>query len=476
MKNLGKIILLLLFIPNAIYASVIASVDYSSVVAGETVTYSLSVSGKNLQRPILNSICESNIISSASQTNIEMINGKYSRTKILSYKFIPRKSCEIQPLDVIVDGKKETTKALKVEVKPATQDVNADFVIELSAEKKEVFVGQPFIMTMLIKQKHTAQALDSKFVAPVMKGFWKSGDPKQEKYDDGAFTMTKLTYKLSAQREGELKITPAQLAVASRKHTRDMFGSFMQNVQWKSYFSNALKIDAKPIPQGAKFIGDFSINASVDKKSININEAVNVTIEVIGEGNLEDITKFKPYIKGVSVFDEKPVVVGNKFQEKLALVGDNDFVIPAFNLNFYNPKTKKLETISTKEIAIKVNGAKPHEALKIQRDKTADTLKVAKPVEVVTVKSLSTIEIVFIFILGLVVGVIVMLKKPWNLFKREKSLDIKDEKKLLIKLMPFCEDKKVQEIMDILEHNIYAKDKKTVDKKLLKEIIKRYDI
>ena len=477
MKNLGKMILLLVLIPNAMYASVVASVDYSSVVVGETVTYSLNVSGKNLQRPILNSICDSNIIATSSQTNIEMINGKYNKTKILSYKFMPRKSCVIEPLDVIVDGKTQTTKAVKVEVKPATQDINADFVLELSADKKEVYVGQPFIMSMLIKQKHTAQALDSKFVAPVMKGFWKSGEPKQEKYDDGAYTITKLTYKLSAQREGELKIEPAQLAVASRKHTRDMWGSFMRDVKWRSYFSNELKIDAKPIPQGAKFIGDFSINARVDKKEVNPNEAINVTIQVIGEGNLEDITKFKPYIKDVSVFDEKPVVFANKFQEKLALVGDNDFVVPAFSLTFFNPKTQSLETISTKEIAIKVNGAKPHEALKIKRDKTADSVvKKPEPVKVITAKALSTIQVIFIFIVGLVVGVIIMLSKPWTAFKREKSLDIKDEKKLLIKLMPYTEDKEVQEIIDILEHNIYAKDKKVVDKKLLKEIIKKYDI
>ncbi|MFK5938532.1 MAG: BatD family protein [Sulfurimonas sp.] len=473
MKNLGKMFLLLVLIPNAMYASVVASVDYSSVVVGETVTYSLEISGKNLQRPMLSSICDSNIIATSSQTNIEMINGKYNKTKILSYKFMPRKSCEIKPFDVIVDGKKQTTNAVKVEVKPATQDVNADFMLELSTDKKDVYVGQPFTMIMLIKQKHTAQALDSKFIAPVMKGFWKSGEPKQEKYDDGAFTITKLTYKLSAQREGELKIVPAQLAIASRKQTRDMWGSFMRDVKWKSYYSNEIKINAKPIPQGAKFIGDFSIKARVDKKEINPNEAVNVTIEVIGEGNLEDITKFKPHIKDVSVFDEKPVVFANKFQEKLALVGDNNFIVPAFSLTFFNPKTDKLETISTEKIAIKVNGAKPKEALKIKRDKT---VKSVVKVQTVTAKSLSIVEVIFIFILGLVVGIIIMLVKPWSAFRREKSLDIKDEKKLLIKLMPYSEDKEVQQIMDILEHNIYAKDKKVVDKKLLKEIIKKYDI
>ncbi len=471
MKNLGKMILLLSLVPSAIFASVVASVDYSSVSVGETVTYSIKSDGNNIQRPMLNSICGTNVLSTSSQTNIEMINGKYNRTKILSYKFMPRKSCVIKPLDVVVDGKTQKTNAIKVEVKPATQDINADFVIELKTDKKEVYVGEPFTMSMLIKQKHTAQALDSKFVAPDMKGFWKSGEPKQEKYNDGSFTVTKLTYKLSAQREGKLIISPAQLAIASRDNSRDMWGSFMQNMRWKSYFSNSLSIQAKPIPDGAKYIGDFSINARVDKREINPNEAVNVKIEVVGQGNLEDIQSFKPYIKGVSVFDEKPVILGNKFQEKLALVGDNDFVVPSFTLTFFNPKTKRKETISTKEIAIKVNGAKLHETLHMKKSDTNDEVKVTKPIKVVTGKTVSAIEIILIFILGLASGVVIMIVKPWSKFKRKESIDIKDEKKLLIKLMPFSEDKKVQEIIDILEHNMYHEDKKSIDKKLLKEIL-----
>ena len=50
MKNLGKIILFLIFIfPNVIYAGVVASVNSSSVTAGETVTLSLSISGEEIQ-------------------------------------------------------------------------------------------------------------------------------------------------------------------------------------------------------------------------------------------------------------------------------------------------------------------------------------------------------------------------------------------------------------------------------------------
>jgi len=475
MKNLGKIVIALLILQSAIYAGVVASVDYKKVTVGETVTFSIKSTNANIDRPIINTLCDTNVIATSSQTNIEMINGNYTRTKIFNYEFMPRKTCMIQAISFNLDGKLQKTKPIQVEVVAATKDVNADFVIDLVSKKREVFVGEPFSVSMLVKQKHNAQALDSKFIAPKMNGFWVSGEPKQEKYDDGTFVITKLTYKISAQHAGELNITPAQLAVAKRSNTRDSWGAFMQDVKWKSYFSNGLKIHAKPIPQGAKFIGDFTISAKVDKKELNANEAVNVTIEVRGKGNLEDIDAFKPYIKDVSVFDEKPIVNAGLFSEKIALVGDADFVVPAFSLKFYNPNTKKLETIKTQEIKIKVNGSKPKKALNIQRDETE---QVSSPKDTIVIhdKNLATWQIILVFALGGLLGAFVMFIKPWEKLKREKSFDIKDEKKLLIKLMPFKDDKDVQRIVDILEHNIYSKEKKEIDKKLLKEIMKRYDI
>mgnify|MGYP002629728527 CR=1 FL=1 len=471
MKNLGKIFLALVLVPNAIYASVVASMDYASVSVGDTVTYSIKVDGNDLQRPLLDRLCDTGIIATSAQTNIEMINGDYKKTKILSYQFMPQKSCVIKPLDIVVDGKTQTTNAVKVDVKPATQEVNGDFIVELSG-KKDVYVGEPFEMSVLIKQKHSAQALDSKFVVPDMQGFWKSGEPKQDKYDEGAFTITKLTYRLSAQREGELKISPAQLAIATRANVRNAWGSFGQDVKWKSYFSNELSVNAKPIPNGAKFIGDFVIKATVDKREINPNEAVNVTLEISGEGNLEDVVKFKPYVNDVSVFDEKPVVTGNKFTQKLALVGDNDFTIPEFTLTFFNSKTKTLETISTKAIDVKVNGAKPTRELIVKRDEAAVATN-EKSVTVVEQTNVSTLWTTLAFLLGLAIGVILALSKPWERLKKEKPFDVKDEKKLLMKLIPFKDEENVQEILDVLEANVYSNAKKTIDKKLLQEILKR---
>jgi hypothetical protein len=474
MKNLGKILLSFIVLQNIVYANVVASVDYNSVSLGETVTYMIEINGDDVQNPMVDSLCNTNVTSTASQTSMSMINGKYTKSKTLSYQFVPRSSCVIAPIDVVVDGKVQKTNSVNVEVKAPTQDLKADFIIELIANKTDLLVGEPFELSMFVKQRHGAQALDSKFIAPKMDGFWTKGEPTQQKYDDGAFTITKLTYRLSAQHAGELKISPAQLSVAFRSNSRDGWGFFTQDLKWKSYFSNNLTLSAKPLPKGATLVGDFTMRATVDKSQINQNEAVNLTIEIDGNGNLEDIEKFKPYIKDVSVFDEKPVIKGTKFREKLALVGDGNFTIPSFTLKFYNLKTKQIQEIKTQEIPIKVNGSKAKQELNIKRDKEA--VSVTQPQEIVVHEKLSILWAVLIFIVGLVFGVALMLLKPWNMVKRKDSFNLKDEKRVLIKLLPYKDDADVKEIVDTLEHNIYSNEKKKLDMKKVKEIFKKFNI
>ncbi len=104
MKNLGKIVLFLLLSINIAHANVKATLDATSVELGEMVTYSLHLSGEDITRPNIQILCGEDVISTSSQTSIEMINGRISRNNILSYKFTPQKSCTIEPMEVEIGG------------------------------------------------------------------------------------------------------------------------------------------------------------------------------------------------------------------------------------------------------------------------------------------------------------------------------------------------------------------------------------
>jgi len=474
-----KIISFLILGLSALHASVVAKVDPQLVYTGETARYTLTISGSDIKKPMIDTLCGSNITATSSSTSIEMINGNYTKTYALSYDFMPQKSCTIAPVSVEVDGKKELSNSVKVTVKPPSQDKNAEFVLSLVPSKKELFVGEPFTLTLTLTQSKRAQIVDSEFVAPDFKGFWIKGQSEPQRTENETSLITTLQYKLAPQREGNLSIKPAQIRIAKRVHSRDMWGSFMPQVKWRSYFSNGVKLQVKPLPNNAKLIGDFTLHVSVDKKVIHPNEAVNVTVRVQGDGNLEDIESFKPYVAGVNVFDEKIVVKGNTLTQKLAFVSDKDFTIPSFHLDFYDIKTKKVRRITTKPIEIKVEGAVPstqgsQEQLHMQKP------QVSEPLHVSAQNNTSSVDWVWLlvsFLIGIGVGVTVVLAKPFSFKPKEKKLNIKDEKILLIKLMEYKDkDEKVQEIVDILEQNIYGSKHQKIDKKVLKEILKKYNI
>jgi len=477
MKNLGKIVIFLFLIGvNSLYASVEATVDSTSVVRGDNVTLNLIIEGEDIQKPKLYKICDNPILSTSSQTSIRMINGDYKKRYTLSYQFSPKKSCTIDTIELNIDGKIEKTEPIQLRVTEYKKRVNDDFELTLKSDKKALYVGEPFTLTLIFKQRNGAEAVDSKFIQPDLKGFWMKGESKPRRYKKDGFTFTVIKYSLASQRAGKLTVEPAQMKIATRVKDRNSWGSWVLDVKWKSYFSNSLALDIKSLPQGVSLVGDFTIKSMVDKREIGKNEAVNVTVEVEGNGNLEDIKTFKPNIDGVSAFDEKISINGKQLTQKIALVADKDFIIKPFKLKYFDLTTHTVKTISTQEVRIKVDGV-TEEKLVVKRDINKTQEKIAQNIKVVTTTqqiSLPLFLSFIIFIFGLIVGVILGLYKPWTLIKREKKFSLKDPKVLVIKLMPFQDDVEVAKLIEELEKNIYSNGKIEIDKKLVKKLIKKY--
>jgi hypothetical protein len=476
MKNLGKILLLFILFPHAmLFAEVQATLNPKNITLGDMATLNLSISGKDIKQPQIRTICGVDVISTGTRTNIEMINGNYKKSYILSYQFSPLKDCEIKPIEVEIDGVIQKSNSISLKLKPVDRSKKADFILSLNTDKKNVLVGEAFDVTLLFKQKKDSGAVDSKFIAPELKGFWNKGQSKPIQFEDGDYLVTKVVFKIAAQRTGTLKISSAKMQIATRSNTRDLFGMWMQNIKWKTYFSNELNINVNPLPSGINLVGDFSISASVDKTTINANEALNVVVKIKGEGNLEDIKTLKPYVDNVNIFDEKIAIKNSELTQKMVFVADADFVVPPFSIKYYDAKAKKIKTISTKKIPIKVNGAKVKQKLTIKRQADVKKVQEAEVVKSST-NQFSYLWILLAFIIGLACGIMILIIKPWKNFSKEKSLDIKDYKMLLVKLLPFKGDEEVQKIVDVLEKNAYSKEKANIDKKVLKEIIKRYNI
>jgi len=88
----------------------------------------------------------------------------------------------------------------------------------------------------------------------------------------------------------------------------------------------------------------------------------------------------------------------------------------------------------------------------------------------------SWIALLGVFIAGGCIGYLFAKRDRLHFFKNESKGSIKEPKTLLMKLLPYKEDSEVGEMIAKLEKNIYEKQNLEIEKKLLKEILKRYNL
>jgi len=159
-------------------------------------------------------------------------------------------------------------------------------------------------VSVILNQRRDADVLDKESVPFSPKHFWMKAHTSEKKLEKDGFIQTEQTYLLAAQKVGVWHISAAQIKIAIRQSTKDAWGQWKEKIVWEKYYSNGLDISVKPLPPTLKLVGRFSIDAYVDKKTVDSGEAVNFTVLIQGNGNFEDIERMNIDIKGVSVFDE----------------------------------------------------------------------------------------------------------------------------------------------------------------------------
>jgi hypothetical protein len=121
-----------------------------------------------------------------------------------------------------------------------------------------------------------------------------------------------------------------------------------------------LSINAKDIP--LEIVGNFDIEIKKNEPKIKAYEPYHLEIKIKGEGNFELLQPFGFEIDGVKVFAEEVVKKttlsedgeSGEWSQKFAFVADKSFKIPAFEIDFFNPKEQKNEKLLFSAIDVEV--------------------------------------------------------------------------------------------------------------------------
>jgi len=229
-----------------------------------------------------------------------------------------------------------------------------------------------------------------------------------------------------------------------------------------------LMLDIKALPNGVKFVGDYSLEYSIDKKSVDPYEPINIAIKIKGSGlplkAFDIITKSKEYER----FSQKPLLKTYHLQDSskstiewsYALSAKESFMLDAIKLKAFNPKTQELYTLSIPKTSITVNA--------IDTKKLVD--KIDSPKEAQSIDwgwLFLMISYMAVFVAGFLTprDILGRFKKE-IIIQSEFELEVESikSKKELLSLLLAQNDRKFDALIEMLNSEIYQKDKHSLKK------------
>lgn len=403
-----------------------AQADREEISQDESVSVSLSVeidgSGGSSMKPSLKAPDFEQLStynSQAIQSYFE--NGKVGmkNTQTLTYVLRPKKTGKlvISGISVSIDDQSYTAPNITVQVNPGgagnspprgyggnvglrgtgkTGDRRA-FFIRSEVNKNKVFKGEQVIVSYYLYERSRVFNIQPTQY-PVLNGFLREDlelpiqnqrlEPERVMLDGVSYRRALLArYAAYPLQEGALKIDSMTIQANVQDVSgaanlgdeeddpffqlfRNMAPSFQQSVQK----SEPVAIEVLPLPvdgRPADFsggVGEFDVNAAVNKTELKAGDSVMLTVVVQGRGNVSNIQEPKAaWPKGLDLYESKgrsktsPGGIGEKVFELLLIPrASGEVTIPPVSFSFFNPAKKTYEKKSSDPIVLRVQPGDPN--------------------------------------------------------------------------------------------------------------------
>ena len=474
---LGKIIFFT-FLPIGLYANVTATLSHTIATKGDVVTLNIEAIGNTIVFPTLNNINGQNIIGTSTSQEIQIINSLTTKKENLKLDFIAETTMKIDPIEIIIDNKSYKTKILNLIVKePEASKKGATYQLKLTLDKEKVYVGEAIMATVEFKYKTGSPISKASLDKLEQKHFWVKNLPEEKQFKKREYTIYKQKYLIFPQLAGKHTIEKQSINIATTSRR-----TFFQ--KWNKIYSNSKNIEVIPLPENINIQGKYNINAKIDKNSIEANKPVNLTLNIEGFGNIDDIESFKLNLKNPIVYDSKPTldtyikngIYGGLFTQKFSIIADQNFTIKPIIFQYFDPNSKSIKTITTKEFKINVKKSNNPIPQILKQNSNISTNNNKE--QIVYIKENYLTKYIFAFI-GLLIGLFISnfsKLKYSKKAKKAKTIDVKikkskNNKELYNLLLPYSHIDNVKIFIKKLEDNIYNNSTNIIDKKQLIKIL-----
>lgn len=331
------------------------------------------------------------------------INGKTQAIENITYTVVPLKTGNIKVNGisaVFKNGEEKSNDATVIIISPPKASFNSsssytdvnlyapsskadldkliaeNLFVKTEVDRKTCLLGEPIVATFKLYSR--LQSTSEVINAPSLYGFSVmdminiyEAHQSVETINGKIFNTSVLRkLQLYPEQTGKLTIDPMQLQ--NEIEFDDSVNGKKMEVQ-KSLASNSVEIDVKPLPgkQPEDFsgaVGNFNINAVLEKNKIATNQQGKLIVTVSGKGNfLQFAAPIVHFPKAFDLFDpvisdtlDKTIAPTEGKREYIFAFNTDSvgsFTLPPVTFNFFDAKTSSYRTVHSDSLQLEVSAA-----------------------------------------------------------------------------------------------------------------------
>lgn len=394
-----KRILLLLFL---IAQSLSAQVQFEAKVSKNTlginerlrIEFNMNADGDNFEAPNFEASGFRVIGGPSQSVSQSWINGKSSFNKSYIYILLPTQKGQltIKQAAIEINGQIYKTSPVKINVTNAVEipkdpneapAVSADDNIYLVADisKSNPYLNEPITVVYKLYFSYSIGISNWRELnKPKYNDFWSQNiDIKQLKAEEGMFKGERYRYVvlrktvLYPQKSGKLEIEPLSLDIDCQvpSNRRNFWGQPIMVEDSKRVSAGSKIINVRALPESGKpvdfsgAVGQFDFKVNPSKTTLKNGESLDLTLSVIGKGNLKLFSLPKPVVPtALEMYD--PVHEENVSTPLTGMTGritDKYTIIPQYkgsyqikplSFSYFDLASGRYKTITSQPITITV--------------------------------------------------------------------------------------------------------------------------
>ena len=262
--------------------------------------------------------------------------------------------------------------------------------VKAAVDKKTVFPNEQVLLTYTLYTRYDTR-YEGFEEEPAVTGFWIEDFPLDRDLGRDEVTYQGKRYVKADVRKialfptapAEYTIQPGVVKVSVREEpkTTGLFDEFFGDSFFagSSFFArraerllkpDPLTIIVRPYPENGKpasfngAVGEFRLEAAVDKREVKQNEPVTLTLTLEGDGNIETLPRPPvPELTGFKTYDgdtqsqllKRGTTLGGKKTFEIIFIPTEagEMAIPPMSFSFFNPTTQNYKTLRSPTFSLK---------------------------------------------------------------------------------------------------------------------------